>query len=106
MLVALAQVSVSQKDTVLRQLAALLHVLDNDIHLRCLWGHSDLRYCPMQQTHTKHTWLCFYTLYYGSVCVSVCLCLLPWCMLILFVYWCSSHTPHSVLAPLLGPWDV
>uniref|UniRef100_A0A8K9Y6D1 KIAA0319 n=1 Tax=Oncorhynchus mykiss TaxID=8022 RepID=A0A8K9Y6D1_ONCMY len=42
MLVALAQVSVSQKDTVLRQLAALLHVLDNDIHLRCLWGHSDL----------------------------------------------------------------
>ncbi|XP_052350380.1 dyslexia-associated protein KIAA0319-like isoform X3 [Oncorhynchus keta] len=42
MLVALAQVSVSQKDTVLRQLAALLHVVDNDIHLRCLWGHSDL----------------------------------------------------------------
>ncbi|XP_071240213.1 dyslexia-associated protein KIAA0319-like isoform X2 [Salvelinus alpinus] len=42
MLVALAQVSVSQKDTVLRQLAALLHVLDNDIHLRGLWGHSDL----------------------------------------------------------------
>eukprot|EP00063_Salmo_salar_P081820 XP_014056655.1 PREDICTED: dyslexia-associated protein KIAA0319-like isoform X3 [Salmo salar] len=42
MLVALAQVSVSQKDTVLRQLAALLHVLDNDIHLRGLWGHSDI----------------------------------------------------------------
>nr|XP_046157406.1 dyslexia-associated protein KIAA0319-like [Oncorhynchus gorbuscha] len=44
MLVALAQVSVSQKDTVLRQLAALLHVLDNGIHLRGLWGHSDIRY--------------------------------------------------------------
>ncbi|XP_071253396.1 dyslexia-associated protein KIAA0319-like isoform X1 [Salvelinus alpinus] len=42
MLVALAQVSVSQKDTVLRQLAALLHVLDNDLHLRGLWGHSDI----------------------------------------------------------------
>uniref|UniRef100_A0A8C8LV97 PKD/Chitinase domain-containing protein n=1 Tax=Oncorhynchus tshawytscha TaxID=74940 RepID=A0A8C8LV97_ONCTS len=42
MLVALAQVSVSQKDTVLRQLAALLQVLDNGIHLRGLWGHSDI----------------------------------------------------------------
>uniref|UniRef100_A0A8K9XRI2 KIAA0319 n=1 Tax=Oncorhynchus mykiss TaxID=8022 RepID=A0A8K9XRI2_ONCMY len=42
MLVALAQVSVSKKDTVLRQLAALLHVLDNGIHLRGLWGHSDI----------------------------------------------------------------
>uniref|UniRef100_A0A8C7NJW3 KIAA0319 n=1 Tax=Oncorhynchus mykiss TaxID=8022 RepID=A0A8C7NJW3_ONCMY len=46
MLVALAQVSVSKKDTVLRQLAALLHVLDNGIHLRGLWGHSDIRYFP------------------------------------------------------------
>uniref|UniRef100_A0A8C7FGS5 PKD/Chitinase domain-containing protein n=1 Tax=Oncorhynchus kisutch TaxID=8019 RepID=A0A8C7FGS5_ONCKI len=46
MLVAMAQVSVSQKDTVLRQLAALLHVLDNGIHLRGLWGHSDIRYFP------------------------------------------------------------
>ncbi|XP_067094812.1 dyslexia-associated protein KIAA0319 isoform X1 [Osmerus mordax] len=42
MLVAVAQVSVAQKDTVLRQLAALLHVLDTDIHLRGLRGHSDL----------------------------------------------------------------
>ncbi|CAB1334288.1 unnamed protein product [Coregonus sp. 'balchen'] len=42
MLVAVAQVSVSQRDTVLRQLAALLHVLDNDIHLRGQRGHSDL----------------------------------------------------------------
>ena len=43
MLVPVAQVSVAQKDTVLRQLAALLHVLDSDIHLRGLRGHSDLR---------------------------------------------------------------
>uniref|UniRef100_A0A8K9UU09 KIAA0319 n=1 Tax=Oncorhynchus mykiss TaxID=8022 RepID=A0A8K9UU09_ONCMY len=59
MLVALAQVSVSKKDTVLRQLAALLHVLDNGIHLRGLWGHSDIRYCPMQKMHTKHP--CFFS---------------------------------------------
>ncbi|KAL0984863.1 hypothetical protein UPYG_G00149670 [Umbra pygmaea] len=42
MLVAVAQVSVSQRDMVLRQLAALLHVLDKDIHFRGLWGHSDI----------------------------------------------------------------
>ncbi|XP_042160330.1 dyslexia-associated protein KIAA0319-like [Oncorhynchus tshawytscha] len=67
MLVALAQVSVSQKDTVLRQLAALLQVLDNGIHLRGLWGHSDIRYCPMQKMDTKHP--CFFT-----HCVCVCVC--------------------------------
>lgn len=72
MLVALAQVSVSQKDTVLRQLAALLHVLDNDIHLRGLWGHSDIRYCPMQQTHTKHTF--FFTHCSCVFCVCLCVC--------------------------------
>ncbi|CDQ74104.1 unnamed protein product [Oncorhynchus mykiss] len=49
MLVALAQVSVSQKDTVLRQLAALLHVLDNGIHLRGLWGHSDISVTTRKQ---------------------------------------------------------
>ncbi|KAM4600395.1 dyslexia-associated protein KIAA0319 [Polymixia lowei] len=42
MLVSVAQVSVAQRDTVLRQLAALLHVLDNDIQLSVLQGHSQL----------------------------------------------------------------
>ncbi|XP_056142920.1 dyslexia-associated protein KIAA0319 [Lampris incognitus] len=42
MLVAVSQVSVAQRDTVLRQLAALLHVLENDIHLTVLQGHSHL----------------------------------------------------------------
>ncbi|XP_034144581.1 dyslexia-associated protein KIAA0319 [Esox lucius] len=42
MLVAVAQVSISQRDTVLRQLAALLHVMDKDIHSRGLWGHSEI----------------------------------------------------------------
>ncbi|KAJ3597960.1 hypothetical protein NHX12_001475 [Muraenolepis orangiensis] len=37
-----AQVSVAQRDTVIRQLAALLHVLDNNIQLRILPGHSHL----------------------------------------------------------------
>uniref|UniRef100_A0A4W4HBZ8 PKD/Chitinase domain-containing protein n=1 Tax=Electrophorus electricus TaxID=8005 RepID=A0A4W4HBZ8_ELEEL len=40
--VAVAQVSQQQKDTVLRQLAALLHVLDADIALKGLHGQSDI----------------------------------------------------------------
>lgn len=44
MLVSVAQVSVAQRDTVVRQLAALLHVLDGDIQVRALQGHSHLRY--------------------------------------------------------------
>uniref|UniRef100_A0A8C5D710 Dyslexia-associated protein KIAA0319-like n=1 Tax=Gouania willdenowi TaxID=441366 RepID=A0A8C5D710_GOUWI len=36
------QVSVAQRETMVRQLAALLHVLDTDIYVRSLQGHSDL----------------------------------------------------------------
>ncbi|XP_062254876.1 dyslexia-associated protein KIAA0319 [Platichthys flesus] len=42
MLVSVSQVSLSQRDTVVRQLAALLHVLDGDIRVRALQGHSHL----------------------------------------------------------------
>ncbi|KAG7232852.1 hypothetical protein INR49_007275 [Caranx melampygus] len=42
MLVSVSQVSLAQRDTVLRQLAALLHVLDGDIQVRALQGHSHL----------------------------------------------------------------
>ncbi|XP_044214921.1 dyslexia-associated protein KIAA0319 homolog [Thunnus albacares] len=42
MLVSVSQVSVAQRDTVIRQLAALLHVLDSDIQVRALQGHSHL----------------------------------------------------------------
>ncbi len=44
MLVSVSQVSVAQRDTVVRQLAALLHVLNSDIQVRALQGHSHLRY--------------------------------------------------------------
>ncbi|KAK7147056.1 hypothetical protein R3I94_009793 [Phoxinus phoxinus] len=40
--VCVAQVSQLQKDTVVRQLAALLHVLDSDIALKGLHGQSDI----------------------------------------------------------------
>ncbi|KAL6489059.1 hypothetical protein MHYP_G00028000 [Metynnis hypsauchen] len=40
--VAVAQVSQQQKDTVVRQMAALLHVLDTDIALKGLHGQSDI----------------------------------------------------------------
>ncbi|XP_066538616.1 dyslexia-associated protein KIAA0319 isoform X2 [Hoplias malabaricus] len=40
--VTVAQVSQQQKDTVVRQLAALLHVLDTDIALKGLHGQSDI----------------------------------------------------------------
>ncbi|XP_071325524.1 dyslexia-associated protein KIAA0319 [Trachinotus anak] len=42
MLVSVSQVSLAQRDTVVRQLAALLHVLDSDIQVRALQGHSHL----------------------------------------------------------------
>ncbi|KAF7657003.1 hypothetical protein LDENG_00033390, partial [Lucifuga dentata] len=42
MLVSVSQISVSQRDMLLRQLAALLHVLDSDIQVRALQGHSHL----------------------------------------------------------------
>ncbi|XP_035465036.2 dyslexia-associated protein KIAA0319 homolog isoform X1 [Scophthalmus maximus] len=42
MLVSVSQVSLSQRDTLVRQLAALLHVLDTDIQVRALQGHSHL----------------------------------------------------------------
>ncbi|XP_040900735.1 dyslexia-associated protein KIAA0319 [Toxotes jaculatrix] len=42
MLVSVSQVSLAQRDTVVRQLAALLHVLDSDIKVRALQGHSHL----------------------------------------------------------------
>ncbi|XP_037639869.1 dyslexia-associated protein KIAA0319 homolog isoform X1 [Sebastes umbrosus] len=42
MLVSVSQVSVAQRDTVVRQLAALIHVLDGDIQVRALQGHSHL----------------------------------------------------------------
>nr|XP_021322651.1 dyslexia-associated protein KIAA0319 isoform X3 [Danio rerio] len=40
--VSVAQVSQQQRDTVIRQLAALLHVLDSDIALKALHGQSDI----------------------------------------------------------------
>lgn len=42
--VSVSQVSVAQKDTVVQQLAALLHILDSNIQIRALQSHSDLRY--------------------------------------------------------------
>uniref|UniRef100_A0A3P8W7G6 KIAA0319 n=1 Tax=Cynoglossus semilaevis TaxID=244447 RepID=A0A3P8W7G6_CYNSE len=42
LMVAVSQVSLSQKETVIRQLAALLHVVDTDIHVRALEGHAHL----------------------------------------------------------------
>lgn len=42
--VSVCQVSVAQKDTVVQQLAALLHIFDSDIQIRALQGHSHLRY--------------------------------------------------------------
>nr|XP_020473050.1 dyslexia-associated protein KIAA0319 homolog [Monopterus albus] len=42
MLVSVSQVSVAQRDTVVRQLAALLHVLDRDVQVRALQGRSHL----------------------------------------------------------------
>ncbi|XP_055358980.1 dyslexia-associated protein KIAA0319 isoform X2 [Betta splendens] len=42
MLVSVSQVSVAQKDKVVQQLAALLHVLDEDVQVRALRGHSHL----------------------------------------------------------------
>nr|XP_040021201.1 dyslexia-associated protein KIAA0319 homolog isoform X7 [Gasterosteus aculeatus aculeatus] len=40
MLVSVSQVSVAQRDTVVRQLAALIHVLDSEVQVRALQGHS------------------------------------------------------------------
>ncbi|KAK9514489.1 hypothetical protein VZT92_027953 [Zoarces viviparus] len=42
MLVSVSQVSVAQRDTLVRQLAAIIHVLDSDIQVRGLQGHSHL----------------------------------------------------------------
>lgn len=42
MQVYVSQVSVSQRDTVVRQLSALLHVSNSDVQLRGLYGHSRL----------------------------------------------------------------
>uniref|UniRef100_A0A3B3ZL95 PKD/Chitinase domain-containing protein n=1 Tax=Periophthalmus magnuspinnatus TaxID=409849 RepID=A0A3B3ZL95_9GOBI len=42
--VSVSQVSVSQRDTVVSQIAALLHVSTSDIQLRRLYGHAQLRY--------------------------------------------------------------
>uniref|UniRef100_A0A8C2CGB2 Si:ch73-215d9.1 n=1 Tax=Cyprinus carpio TaxID=7962 RepID=A0A8C2CGB2_CYPCA len=42
--VGVAQVSQQQKETVVRQLAAFLHVLDSDIALKGLHGQSDIRF--------------------------------------------------------------
>ncbi|KAK5891672.1 hypothetical protein CesoFtcFv8_012128 [Champsocephalus esox] len=42
MQVAVSQVSVAQRDKLVRQLAALIHVLDSDIQVRALLGHSHL----------------------------------------------------------------
>uniref|UniRef100_A0A087YA75 KIAA0319 n=1 Tax=Poecilia formosa TaxID=48698 RepID=A0A087YA75_POEFO len=42
MLVAVSQVSVAQRDTLVRQLAALIHVLDRDIRVRALQGRTQL----------------------------------------------------------------
>ncbi|XP_068567690.1 dyslexia-associated protein KIAA0319 isoform X3 [Cebidichthys violaceus] len=42
MLVSVSQVSVAQRDTVVRQLAAMIHVLNSDIQVRGLQGHSHL----------------------------------------------------------------
>lgn len=44
MLVPVSQISVAQRDTVIRQLAALLHVLNGDVQVRALQGRSDSRY--------------------------------------------------------------
>ncbi|XP_024114153.1 dyslexia-associated protein KIAA0319 isoform X2 [Oryzias melastigma] len=42
MLVGVSQVSVLQLDTVVQQLAALIHVLNSDVHVRALEGRSQL----------------------------------------------------------------
>lgn len=43
MLVPVWQVSVAQRDTLIRQLGALLHVLDGDVQVRALQGRSASR---------------------------------------------------------------
>lgn len=40
LLVSVWQVSVAQRDSLVRQLAALLHVLDTDVQVRALQGRS------------------------------------------------------------------
>ncbi|XP_075901869.1 uncharacterized protein kiaa0319 isoform X2 [Nelusetta ayraudi] len=42
LLVSVSELSVAQRDTVVRQLAALLHVVDSDIQVGALQGRSDL----------------------------------------------------------------
>ncbi|KAM8826800.1 dyslexia-associated protein KIAA0319 isoform 3-T4 [Synchiropus picturatus] len=42
MLVPVSQISVVQRNTVVRQLAALIHILDSDVQVRSLQGHSHL----------------------------------------------------------------
>lgn len=43
LLVSVSELSVAQRDTVVRQLAALLHVVDGDIQVGALQGQSHLR---------------------------------------------------------------
>lgn len=43
MLVPVWRISVAQRDTLIRQLAALLHVLDGDVQVRALTGRSASR---------------------------------------------------------------
>lgn len=55
MLVAVSQVSVAQRDTLVRQLAALIHVLDRDIRVRALQGRTQLRYQNPDRVRPKQT---------------------------------------------------
>lgn len=43
LLVSVSELSMAQRDTVVRQLAALLHVVDTDIQVVALQGRSHLR---------------------------------------------------------------
>lgn len=70
MLVSVSQVSVAQRDTVVRQLAALIPVLDSDVQVRALQGHSHIRYRHAPQTRCSTRWLAL-TCHDFSACSTV-----------------------------------
>lgn len=80
MLVPVWQISVAQRDTVIRQLAALLHVLNGDVQVRALQGRSDSRYRSEAANDriSRSTSTC-------SPFVCVCVCVVQCCSSLLEV---------------------
>ena len=83
--VGVGRLTEQHKDTLVRQLAALLNVLDSDIRVQKIQAHSDLRYEPRSPA-----WWC-------SAPLSFCVCAYTCTPFVFFFFFSSKGSSKGMI---------